>query len=149
MVPAYTYLAVISVLLSIIDIRRQVLPNVVTLTSYPVMLVLLAIPAIVDQSWDAWTRALAGSLLTLVVFTIMVLLSSGSFGMGDAKLAGVLALPLTWTSWTHTWIAMAGAFVLSAVISVVLLVMHRANRHALIPFGPFLIASTWLVTALG
>jgi leader peptidase (prepilin peptidase)/N-methyltransferase len=44
---------------------------------------------------------------------------------------------------------MAGAFILSAVVSVALLISRRATRRSLIPFGPFLIAATWIVTAFG
>ena len=149
LVPAYAYLLVLSIVLTVIDIRHKVLPNVLTLTGYPIMLALLAIPAISGQDWQAWARAATGSALTLGAFTAMALLASRSFGMGDAKLAGVLAMPLTWSSWTHTIVAMAGAFLLSAMVSVVLLSSRRVNRHSLIPFGPFLIASTWLVTVIG
>lgn len=149
LVPAYAYLAVVSAVLAVIDIRRHLLPNVVTLTSYPIVMVLLALPAFVDDNWGAWTRAVMASMLTLAIFTAMAVLASGSFGMGDAKLAGVLAMPLAWSSWMHTVVAMAGAFVLSALVSVALLLSHRATRHSLIPFGPFLIAATWMVTVLG
>ena len=149
LVPAYAYLLALSIVLTIIDIRHKVLPNLLTLTGYPIMLALLAIPALSGEEWQAWTRAATGSAVTLGVFTVMALLASHSFGMGDAKLAGVLAMPLTWSSWTHTVVAMAGAFLLSALISVILLSSRRVNRYSLIPFGPFLIASTWLVTVIG
>lgn len=149
LVPAYAYLAVLSVALTVIDIRHKVLPNVLTLTGYPIMLVLLAIPAALQDDWSAWVRSAMGSALTLGIFTAMALLASRSFGMGDAKLAGVLAMPLAWSSWTHTVVAMAGAFVLSAVVSAFLLLARRVNRYSLIPFGPFLITSTWLVTVIG
>ena len=149
LVPACAYLAVMSAVLAVIDIRHHLLPNVLTLTGYPIVMVLLAPPAFVDDNWGAWTRAVMASMLTLAIFTAMAVLASGSFGMGDAKLAGVLAMPLACTSWMHTVVAMAGAFVLSALVSVALLLSHRATRHSLIPFGPFLIASAWTVTVLG
>lgn len=149
LVPAYAYLAALSVTLTVIDIRHKVLPNALTLTGYPIMLALLAIPAALQDDWSAWMRSALGSVLTLGIFTAMAVIASRSFGMGDAKLAGVLAMPLTWSSWTHTLVAMAGAFLLSALVSVVLLLARRVNRYSLIPFGPFLIASTWLVTVIG
>lgn len=149
MAPTYAYLAVVSVALIVIDIRHKVLPNALTLTSYPIVLSLLTIPAAVEDDWRSWVRALAGSLVVVVLFTAMVIFSSGSFGMGDAKLGAVLALPLGWQSWTHVLVAMAGAFLLSALVSVFLLVKHRATRNSLIPFGPFLILSTWIVTVVG
>ena len=149
MAPTYAYLAVVSVALIIIDIRHKILPNALTLTSYPIVLSLLTIPAVVEDDWRSWVRAFAGSLVVVVLFTALVFFSSGSFGMGDAKLGAVLALPLAWQSWTHVLVAMAGAFFLSAIVSVALLLTHRATRYSLIPFGPFLIVSTWLVTVVG
>ena len=43
LVPAYAYLAVVSAVLAVIDIRRHLLPNVVTLTSYPIVMVLFSV----------------------------------------------------------------------------------------------------------
>ena len=148
MAPTYAYLAVVSIALVVIDIRHKILPNALTLTSYPIVLSLLTIPAAIEDDWRSWGRALTASLVVVVLFTAMAIFASGSFGMGDAKLGAVLALPLGWQSWSHVLVAMAGAFILSALVSVVLLLTHRVSRSSLIPFGPFLIASTWIVTVV-
>lgn len=146
--PAYAYLALLTVTLAVIDIRTKTLPNVLTLTGYPVLLVLLAIPAAIDGRWDDYGRAVVGSAITLLAFTGMALLTPEGMGMGDAKLAGVLALPLAFESWLDLVFAMVGAFLLSAVVSIVLLALRRVDRRSLLPFGPYLMAATWLVIAL-
>ena len=101
MAPTYAYLAVVSITLIVIDIRHKLLPNALTLTSYPIVLSLLTIPATVEDDWRSWGRALTASLVVVVLFAAMAIFASGSFGMGDAKLGAVLALPLGWQSWTH------------------------------------------------
>lgn len=145
--PTYGYLAVLTVVLTVIDIRTRTLPNVLTLTGYPILLALLVIPAAVDDRWTDFGRAVLGALVTLLVFTGMALLTPHGLGMGDAKLAGVLALPLAFQSWLDLGLALAGAFVLSAIVSIILLALRRVDRSSLLPFGPFLMAATWLVIA--
>jgi leader peptidase (prepilin peptidase)/N-methyltransferase len=148
MLPTYGYLAVLSALLVISDIRHQVLPNILTMTAYPILLGLLTIPATVNSEWTAWFSGLLGSGVTFSVFFALALIAPSGLGMGDVKLAGALAIPLAWISWSSLLWAMAGAFIASAVVGLVMLAMHRANRHTLIPLGPFLLACTWLVIAL-
>jgi leader peptidase (prepilin peptidase)/N-methyltransferase len=148
LVPAYGYLAALTIVLTVTDIRTRTLPNGWTLSGYPILIGLLALPAAVDDRWDDFWRALLGAALTLVVFTGMALLTPQGLGMGDAKLAGVLAFPLTFAGWLDLVLAMAGAFVLSALVSIALLLLRRVDRRALIPFGPFLMGATWLVIAL-
>lgn len=145
LVPAYLYLAGLTLVLAVIDIRTKTLPNALTISGYPIMLALLAVPAALNDRWDDFGRALLGSIVTLVTFIGMALITAQGMGMGDAKLAGVLALPLAFASWTHVIVAMAGAFVLSAIVSLVLLAFRRVDRNSLLPFGPYLIAATWLV----
>lgn len=148
LIPAYAYLALLTVTLTIIDIRTKTLPNVLTLTGYPVLLMLLAIPAATDGRWDDYGRAVLGSAVTLLTFTGLALLTPQGLGMGDAKLAGVLALPLAFASWWSLVLAMTGAFILSAIVSIFLLMTRRVDRRSLIPFGPFLIVAAWIVIAL-
>lgn len=148
LVPAYAYLAVLTVVLTVIDIRTKTLPNVWTLSAYPVLIALLALPAAVDGRWDDLGRALVGSAMTLLTFIALAILTPQGMGMGDAKLAGALALPLAFESWTDLAIAMVGAFILSALVSLVLLALRRVDRQSLLPFGPYLMGATWLVIAL-
>lgn len=146
--PAYAYLAALTVVLTVIDIRTKTLPNVWTLTGYPILIALLALPAAIDGRWDDLGRALVGSAVTLIAFIVLAILTPRGMGMGDAKLAGVLALPLAFESWMDLAIAMVGAFILSALVSIVLLALRRVNRQSLLPFGPYLMGATWLVIAL-
>ena len=138
----------LTAILTVIDIRTRTLPNMLTLTGYPIMALLLLLPAALDDRWSDLARGLLGSGLTLLVFIGLGLLSPRGFGMGDAKLAGVLALPLAFSSWMNLVLAMAGAFILSALVSIALLLLRRVDRRSLIPFGPFLMGATWLVIVL-
>lgn len=149
LVPTYVFLGVLSVVLIVIDIRERRLPNAWTLSAYPVFLALLLIPTVITDQWDALLRAVLGAILTVLVLWVLASVRTQGLGMGDVKLAGALAMPLAWHSWTLLLLGIAGAFVLSAVFSVVLLSLGRARASTLIPFGPFLLAATWLVIGVG
>jgi leader peptidase (prepilin peptidase)/N-methyltransferase len=62
--------------------------------------------------------------------------------MGDVKLAGVVGLMAGWVSWATALVALILAFLLSAVVSIVLLLTRRANLKSALPFGPFLLGGT-------
>ena len=145
LLPAYAYLAALSISLAVIDIRHKRLPNLFTLPAYPILLLLLAIPASMEDRWSDFFRAVLGSGITLLILFLIASVSPSGFGMGDVKLAGALAIPLAWHSWLALLIGVSTAFILSAMYSLVLLAIQRVNRTSLIPFGPFLITSTWLV----
>ena len=54
-------------------------------------------------------------------------------------------MALGWWSWDAVlWGTLAG-FVLSAVVSLVLLALRRASLRTALPFGPFMLAGAWLV----
>ncbi len=148
LVPAYAYLAVLTAALTVIDIRTKTLPNPLTLSGYPILIGLLLIPTVADDRWDDLARAIVGSIITLTVFVGLALLTPQGLGMGDAKLAGVLALPLAYSTWWSLIVAMVGAFILSAIVSVILLALRRVDRQSQVPFGPYLVAATWLVIVL-
>jgi leader peptidase (prepilin peptidase)/N-methyltransferase len=147
LVPAYLYLGVLSAALVLSDLRHQRLPNGWTLSAYPILLGLLVIPTAVIGDWWMLGRAFLGAVVTVIAFFVLASISPQGLGMGDVKLAGALALPLAWHSWMALLIAMAGAFIMSAIVGIGLLLARRVRRDALLPFGPFLIGATWLVIA--
>ena len=58
--PAYLYLGAVGIALALIDLDTKRLPNVLVLPSYAVAAVLLALPALVDDRWDDYLRAVLG-----------------------------------------------------------------------------------------
>ncbi len=54
-----------------------------------------------------------------------------------------------WLGWGHLVVAGFGAFVLGGVVGLALMVTGRAKRRSAIPFGPFMLASTWIAVFAG
>lgn len=146
--PALLYLAIAGVVLTYIDIRVQLLPNAIVLPSYPVVIVLLALGALVTGEWVAFGRALAAGAALWSLFALVVLFHSAGMGFGDVKLVGLLAMPAGWFGVLEVLLGLFLAFCLGGLVALVLLLLRRVHRRSPIPFGPFLIVGFLAATAV-
>lgn len=144
---AFAYLAVASVILTVIDIGTHRLPNRIILPSYGVGAVLLIIAAFLASDPERLARSLAGMAILFGVYFAMRFVSPTSIGGGDVKLAGLLGLYLGWMGWDGLLLATAAAFLIGGGQAIVLLLRRRADRKTRIAFGPAMIAGAWLAIA--
>jgi len=140
--PALCYLALVGVALAVIDARYKRLPDALTLSSYPVALVLLGIGALLVPDGG---RHLVGGLIGLAVawlfFALQAFIYPAGIGWGDVKLSGVLGLYLGWFGARAFLAGLLGSYLLALVAGIGLLLARRATRKSLLPFGPFMLAS--------
>ena len=142
--PAYLYLAAISVALALIDLEHFRLPDPLTLPSYPVGLVLLLIPAIVNSTWWPFERALIGMAALFAFYDVVAFIAPKGMGGGDVKLAGVLGLYLGWLGWAQLAVGAFMAFLVGGVVSIGLVVFAGAGRKTRVPFGPFMLVGAFI-----
>lgn len=147
--PAFLYLAAISIALTLIDLDTQTLPNRIVLPSVMVGAALLAIASAGTGNWGAFAGALAGGAALFVFYFIIALVQPRGMGMGDVKLAAVLGLYLGWLGWGVVAVGAFAAFLLGGVFAIALLIIRRAGRRTAIPFGPWMIAGAWVGIAFG
>ncbi len=144
--PAYLWLAAVGVTLAVIDVQTLRLPDRLTLPSYPVGLVLLAVPA----DWPALGRAVLAAAVAGVAALLLALLAPrGGLGLGDVKLLGVLGLFLGWLGWGVLVVGVALGFTLGAVVAVGMLASRRAGLRDHLAFGPWLIAGALAAVVAG
>ncbi len=142
--PAYLYFAAVSVPLALVDLRTHRLPNRLTLSGYPILAVLLLLPAMVEGRWQDLGRAgLAGAAL-LAFFGVLHLINPAGMGLGDVKLAGPMGAILGWGSWSAVLVGTMAGFFLGAIVGLTLMALKRAGRKTALPFGPFMLAGAWL-----
>lgn len=142
--PAYLYFAVVSVVLAAIDLRTLRLPNALTLSAYPVVAVLLLLPAVAGGSWEAYLRAWLAGAAVLAVFVVLHLVNPSGMGVGDVKLAGPMGALLGWLSWPAVMVGVVLGFALVAVVGLAMILARRADRKSALPFGPFMLAGAWV-----
>jgi leader peptidase (prepilin peptidase) / N-methyltransferase len=147
--PAYLYLAGISVALSAIDLDVRRLPDKIVLPSYVVALVLLLLPAVAEGRGDAYLRAALTGVGLFAFYFLLALIYPAGMGFGDVKLSGVLGIYLGWYSWGLAILATFVAFLLGAVVGVAVMVRTREGRRTKVPFGPFMLLGTFIALFFG
>ncbi|WP_426566854.1 prepilin peptidase [Angustibacter sp. McL0619] len=147
--PAYLYLAAISVALTLIDIDVKRLPDRIVLPSYGVAAGLLLLPAILDDSWGSLLRAIVSGAVLFAGYFLLAFINPRGMGFGDVKLAGVLGIYLGWLGWGVLLIGAFGGFLLGGVFGLALMLAGRAGRKTAIPFGPFMLAAAMVAVLVG
>jgi leader peptidase (prepilin peptidase) / N-methyltransferase len=143
--PAFLFLAGTAVLLTVVDLQHQLLPNRIVLPSIGIGAALLAVAALGSGEWSPLLRAVEAAALLFVVFFVLVLISPRSIGMGDAKLAALLGLYLGWLGWDIVLLGIAAGFVVQAVLAGLLLATRRIGLKGQLPFGPAMLLGAALV----
>jgi leader peptidase (prepilin peptidase)/N-methyltransferase len=77
-----------------------------------------------------------------------VMISPRSIGMGDAKLAALLALYLGWLGTSVLLLGIAAGFVVQAALALMLLATRRIGLRGELPFGPAMLLGAGLAIAV-
>ena len=134
--------------LAVYDLRWFLLPDRIV---YPLMLVAAAeavVLAIYGHDFSILLNAALGGLLISGIFYALFQLSQGAWiGGGDVKLAVVLGL------WAGTPLKALLLLFLSSLIgtmfSIPILVKGKRALQTRVPYGPFLLAATFIVVLWG
>jgi leader peptidase (prepilin peptidase)/N-methyltransferase len=147
--PAYLYLAAVGLALALIDADVRRLPDVLTLPSYPVAVVLLGLAALAGSESGSFVRALVGGAVAFGLYFALCFAYPSGMGFGDVKLSGVLGLYLGWLGWGVLVVGLFLGFLLGAVVGIGVIVAGRGGRKTAVPFGPFMLAGTLLAILVG
>lgn len=141
----YALALVWGLLLAFIDADVHRLPDLLTLPAYPVAAGLLAACSAATGDWAALARAAACAGIAVAVFLVAALVGAGSegLGLGDVKLAGVLAGLLGWHGWSNALLGLATGCVIAGLVAAALLLTRRAGRRSFVAYGPALIAGSY------
>jgi prepilin signal peptidase PulO-like enzyme (type II secretory pathway) len=150
------------ILITLIDLKFQIIPNELNLF----LLFLGIILSILEfYNWNGFYSLLGpyGALLgfknnliinkliallfSLILFGGLVALTFGrGMGMGDVKL--MIALGIVF-GWPEIIIVSILSFILGGIISIITLILKRKTMKSLLPFGPFIVISSFLVMFFG
>jgi leader peptidase (prepilin peptidase) / N-methyltransferase len=92
--------------------------------------------------------ALVTGVAIAVLYFVIAWIGRGQFGIGDVSLSLFFGTFLGWLGLPYALVGAVGAFLLHALVTVVVLIVRRAGRKAELPFGPSLIAASWLAAFL-
>lgn len=141
---AFLWFAVAGVALTIIDVQTLRLPNGIVVPGWVLVAALLGAESARSGQPGRVLTAMSAGVVCAAALLLPALISPASLGMGDVKLAGLVALLLGWEGWGAVVSGIAAAFVLAAGAALPLVLTGRIGVQQPIPLGPFLIGGTWL-----
>lgn len=147
--PAYLYLAAVGLALALIDVEVHRLPDVLTLPSYAVVGLLLALAAGLGSDTGELLRAAEGGAAMYAVYFALWFAYPGGMGFGDVKLAGVLGLATGWLGWGAWSVGLFGGFLLGGLWGIGLIATRRGGRKSRVPYGPFMLAGALVAVLAG
>ncbi|WP_286959244.1 MULTISPECIES: prepilin peptidase [Arsenicicoccus] len=144
-------LAWLMVALAAIDLDVHRLPDALQLPLYPVLAVALtAVAAVTRDGGEALLRSAVAVVVVLLVGGLLWLTAPRQgLGLGDVKLAGLLAAVLAQLGWSQVLLGLWAGFALGGVVAAALLVTRRAGRRDHLALGPPLMLGALLAVLAG
>lgn len=141
------YLILSPMLLTVflIDYRLQIIPNRLNLTIFEAGLVITFIYGIfnLNMALDMLLGMVVGGGIFLLITLIGGLIAGKeAMGFGDVKLMGALGL---FFGFTNMIVISVIAFLVGAILSILLLITKIKKTDEYIPFGPFIVIATFIV----
>lgn len=141
------YLILTPMILSafIIDYKEQIIPNRLNLTIFECGIILMVLAGIfnVNIAIDMFAGMIVGGGIFLLITLIGGLIAGKeAMGFGDVKLMAGLGL---YFGFANTIMLTLVAFLLGAIISIILLITKIKKTDEYIPFGPFIVVACFVM----
>ncbi|NLW03055.1 MAG: prepilin peptidase [Clostridiaceae bacterium] len=152
---ALLYLFSILLAVFFIDLEHMIIPNGLVLLGMAggalVMVYNLFVPFSLYQPSRWYTPLIgmvsaSGILFAIALVGLLIYRNDGAMGMGDVKLFIPIGMFLGWK------LALLSLFIsvmLGGITSIVLLVLKVVKRKSAIPFGPFIVAGSFIAALAG
>ena len=140
----YAILAPMILSAFVVDYKIQIIPNRLNLTMFEIGLIFTFILGI--QNLNVAKDLLLGMLVGGGIFLLITLIGGAiagkeAMGLGDVKLMGALGL---YFGVVDIAIISVLSFVIGAIISIILILFRKNREDGYIPFGPFIVLSTFI-----
>ena len=126
----------------IIDYKQKIIPNRLNLSIFEVGLVFTFIQGVtnVNIAIDRLLGMLVGGgIFLFITFVGSLITGKEAMGFGDVKLMGGLGL---FFGWRTIIIVSLMAFLLGAIVGIILMIVKKKNGEEYMPFGPFIVIAT-------
>jgi leader peptidase (prepilin peptidase)/N-methyltransferase len=145
--PVLLIAVIAGVLLAQVDVRCRRLPDpVVGVLALSVGVPLTVGAVVAGEPGQAARAGLAAAVIGLAYLGV-ALLPSGGLGLGDVKLAAVLAFVLGFLGWPAVAVGTVLPHLINGPVALVLLATGRARRRTALPFGPALLVGALIGVA--
>jgi len=128
------------VAISVADLRVRLVPRVILYPTLALMTLAFVAAAAVARHWHPLLDAAIGGAVCFAVFFVIWFIAPRGMGFGDVRLAGLIGAGLGWLGFGQVFVGFLAAFVVGAVIGLVLMTVKGTGRKTALPFGPALAA---------
>lgn len=147
--PAYLWFGAVTVLLTLTDVDRKLIPNRITLPGGLIGGAALALGGLLDGDPERLVWMVIGALGYFAFMLVLHLIVPGGLGFGDVKLAIILGGFLGFERLAYVVVGSIGAYVVGGLTSAVLLVTRVKRRKDTIPFGPYMVIGAYTALVFG
>jgi prepilin signal peptidase PulO-like enzyme (type II secretory pathway) len=146
---SFSYLLIVTCFLIIIfvyDLKHYIIPDKVI---YPAIAaaIIFNFQFLISKQFSIFNYSILSAILAAAFFLIIVLVSRGKWmGVGDIKLAFFMGFFL---GFPNILAALFLAFFFGAIIGVGLIIARKKTIKSEVPFGPFLVAGTFIALFWG
>lgn len=128
-----------------IDYKLQIIPNRLNLSIFEIGLIFTFIEGMYNTSLAI--NNLLGAIVGTGIFLMLTLVGGAiagkeAMGFGDVKFMGALGLFFGWLNIIQVSVI---AFLLAAIISIILILTKIKKTDEYIPFGPFIVIASFIV----
>lgn len=134
------------IIIFVYDLKHYIIPDKII---YPAIIIALIFnfQFLISNQFPIFNYSILSAILAAAFFLAIVLISRGKWmGAGDIKLAFLIGLFL---GWPDVLVALFLAFFIGAIIGVGLIATGKKTLKSEVPFGPFLVAGTFIALFWG
>ena len=135
----YFVLAPTLVIITVVDIKHQIIPDIITLPG-------LALGLAAGSYSIGYANSFMGFLLGCGLFYLLAVLSNGGMGGGDIK---YIAAAGAFVGWQKVLLIIFIGAVLGTFVGLFQIGFQKKTRKDIIPFGPFLSVATLITLFYG
>jgi leader peptidase (prepilin peptidase)/N-methyltransferase len=146
---AFAAAALLSTLIVGTDLAAHEVPHKIMWPGMGLLVAGLVLAAAIEGSWSRLGAALLTGIVIAIVYFVIAWFGKGQFGIGDVSLSLFFGTFLGWLGLPYALVGAFGAFLVHVPVTIAVLLARRAGRKAQLPFGPSLIAASWLAAFLG
>lgn len=146
---AFGYVVAVGIALALIDLDTRRLPDVIVLPSIVVTALLLTLACVLGAGWDRLAHAAIGAVGLWAFYALVRFARPDGMGGGDVKLAALVGGVLGWVGWGALFVGAFAAFVVGGAFGLALVAVRRSGRRTTVPFGPWILAGSWIGILVG
>ena len=135
----YFVLAPTLVIITVVDIKHQIIPDVITLPG-------LVLGLVAGSYSIGYVNSFMGFLLGCGLFYLLAILSNGGIGGGDIK---YIAAAGAFVGWQKVLLIIFIGAVLGTFLGLFQIAFQKKTRKNIIPFGPLLSVATLITLFYG